>query len=573
MTNPNEAVLSPAVDAAVSSALAGTNGQNSKKKPPTIGPVRQQLEAFGVAILAAVLLKWFCLEAFQIPTSSMQPTLMGSSEAGVYDRILVNKLIPLLREPKRWDITVFKYPLQKNQNYVKRIAGMPNDRLLIAGGNLWQVIDEGGNRSYRIERKPDDLQEAMWKNVHPARMQARSETKMLGAILGHSPLRGFEERDGIVTVAVDGSMVLTFRDEADGGMIDRVWDGYPEAVMRAMREQLPMHQPQEIVPDVRITAAVTAEQAVDELVFEVLVARPKFAPIAYQLVAKGGKGQLVVKVNGKQVGASPEFAMPITPGTASEIAFAHVDARLVAWQDGAELQSFECAAEWECRDDCVLPFTMPPEGTNQPGKLELPPSQKVTPQITAKGKGKIHFAELRIDRDQHYTRSGAQEVIEVPDGHYYMLGDNTLQSIDARGWTAIIIGVDADDNIVHPDTQGARRVRGNKRAMNLDRAPDRDETPIPIPSEHAVIMIDEYGEIMRLKGDVGPDWGKRVTFQKRGAADGRGDWEAPEATNAKGISFVPRSDIQGRATLIFYPSRPFSWLTFNSWPGRFGFVR
>jgi hypothetical protein len=31
----------------------------------------------GVAILAAVLLKWFCIEAFQIPTSSMQPTLMG----------------------------------------------------------------------------------------------------------------------------------------------------------------------------------------------------------------------------------------------------------------------------------------------------------------------------------------------------------------------------------------------------------------------------------------------------------------------------------------------------------------
>src|SRR5687767_7584749 len=34
-----------------------------KKKKPTMGPVRQQLEAFGVAILAAVLLKWFCLEA------------------------------------------------------------------------------------------------------------------------------------------------------------------------------------------------------------------------------------------------------------------------------------------------------------------------------------------------------------------------------------------------------------------------------------------------------------------------------------------------------------------------------
>jgi hypothetical protein len=40
-----------------------------------------------------------------------------------------------------------------------------------------------------------------------------------------------------------------------------------------------------------------------------------------------------------------------------------------------------------------------------------------------------------------------------------------------------------------------------------------------------------------------------------------------------GISFVPRTDIQGRAVLVFYPSRPFSWLTGNAWPGRFGFVR
>ena len=74
----------------------------------------------------------------------MQPTLMGSSEADVYDRILVDKLIQTWREPKRWDITVFKYPLQKNQNYVKRIGGMPGDRLTIAGGNLYQVEGDGG---------------------------------------------------------------------------------------------------------------------------------------------------------------------------------------------------------------------------------------------------------------------------------------------------------------------------------------------------------------------------------------------------------------------------------------------
>jgi hypothetical protein len=227
------------------------------------------------------------------------------------------------------------------------------------------------------------------------------------------------------------------------------------------------------------------------------------------------------------------------------------------------VQHFD-SSEWACRDGCVLPYI--------PGKLEKPANQKVTPQIAAKGKGKLRLDGLRIDRDQHYTRSTAPEIIEVPEGHYYMLGDNTLQSIDSRGWTAVTIGVDKDDNVVPPDTPGARIVRGNKRAMPLGNPPDRDETPIPIPSENALVMIDEFGEILRLKAQVGPGWGQRVSFVPFGD-QGKGEWVAPETTNTKGISFVPRSDIQGRAVLVFYPSRPFAWLFGNNWPGRFGFVR
>ena len=108
--------------------------------------------------------------------------------------------------------------------------------------------------------------------------------------------------------------------------------------------------------------------------------------------------------------------------------------------------------------------------------------------------------------------------------------------------------------------------------MPLTNPPDRDETPIPIPSEKALVMIDEYGEILRLNAEISSTW-PRVAFMRPGATDGRGEWTAPETTNTKGISFVPRSDIKGRAVLVFYPCRPFSWLLGNSWPNRFGFVR
>jgi signal peptidase I len=547
--------------------MSTATAANGKQKA-LMGPVRVNLEAFGVAILAAVLLKWFCVEAFQIPTSSMQPTLMGSNEAGVYDRILVDKILPLVREPKRWDITVFNYPLQKNQNYVKRIGGMPGDRLTIAGGNVWQVAQDGG---MRVERKPADLQDAMWKNVHPCRQLARSESKALDGALGASPARAFKEDGEDVVASLDGSRVLLyFRDEADGGFIDRVWDGYPTEVARAIREKSPMDQPQEIVPDARIAATLTPAQALDEAAFEIDVQRPKAERLTFALQLKGGKGRLVVRRDATVLGGSPEFDCALPAGEATALAFAHVDEELVAWRDGVELQRFDCA-QWPVRDGCVLPFTG--------GRLEKPANQKVVPQVTLKGKGAVRVAGLRIDRDMHWTRSGAPELIEVPEGHYYMLGDNTLQSIDSRGWTAITIGVDKNDVVVPPDTPGCRVVRGNKRPMNLANAPDRDETPIPIPEKDALVMIDEYGEILRLRAKAGPGWAQardgrsRVSFVPLDAADGKGEWEAPETTNSKGISFVPRGDIQGRAVLVFYPARPFAWLFGSAWPGRFGFVR
>lgn len=543
------------------------------KKKPLMGPVRQNLEAFGVAILAAVLLKWFCIEAFQIPTSSMQPTLMGSVEAGVYDRIIVDKIVQTFREPKRWDITVFKYPLQKNQNYVKRIGGMPGDRLYIGGGNLYQVKDVDGKRSYETIRKPDDLQAQMWKDVYPGRRVTRSETKALGSIFGASPSSAAsEDGDAFVLTSTGNPVRLFFRDEAEGGMIDRVWDGYPPDVARLMRDRTPLSTPQEIVPDVRLGAAVTPEQVPAEFAAEVEVRRPGADTWTYALVVANGKGVLLVRKDREVLAKSDEFAFELTAGTTTGIGFAHVDDQLVAWRNGGEVQRFDCSA-FAIRSGCELPLEQGLLPVTPDGHLRLPGNQGVTPQFVVKGGGKVRLVDVHVDRDQHYTRSGAPEVIEVPEGHYYMLGDNTLQSIDSRGWTAITIYVDDQGNVVPPETPGSHAIRGNKRAMPLDRSPDRDETPIGLPNEHAIVMIDEFGEIHRFHANLSTDWGRRIAFLPDNAQDGHGEWKAIDTTNTVGISFVPRSDIMGRALLIFYPSRPLSWLFGSNWPGRFGFVR
>src|SRR5690349_12021685 len=102
-------------------------GGGGKRKAPRRGALRDNCEAFAVAILMAVVLKYFCLEAYMIPTSSMQPTMMGEKSADVNDRILVDKARYEGFEVRRWDIVVFRYPIRQTQNYVKRCVGLPKD--------------------------------------------------------------------------------------------------------------------------------------------------------------------------------------------------------------------------------------------------------------------------------------------------------------------------------------------------------------------------------------------------------------------------------------------------------------
>lgn len=545
-----------------STNMTQLGGRKKKKKLITTGPIRTNLEAFGVAILGAVLLKWYCLEAFQIPTSSMQPTLMGSNEASVYDRLLVDKLLPTFRDPKRWDVTVFGYPLQKNQNYVKRLVGLPGDKLLIAGGNLYLVDVADGKRTYNPLRKPARIQELFWKEVFPARQLVRGDNKALGGLLFATPSDSWKELDGAFTIDLKGQnrpAWLTFDDSAAGGFIDLVWDGYPTSTAAAIRERAGSNG-NEIVPDARIEATFTPADQIDELQMQVDVLRPDRDRLNFALVVKGGKGTLEVrgKDDTKPLLISNAFVCELTPLRATSICFAHLDDMLYAWRDGQQMLELDVAA-YHCREGCELES---PQAKD---------NQRVKPQILIKGKGKLEISGLRICRDLQYTTRGFEELrstlkkdgfITVPDGNYFMMGDNTQQSIDSRGWTALRLGVTADNTVI-PLTEvdpvknpGSHTLRGNKRTVPPTSPPDRDETPVIIASRDMLAMIDEFGETHALKARISKPFRDQVAgseradfaIEKLGAQDGRSDWQPPE----EWVPFVRREHIRGRALLIFW---------------------
>ena len=98
--------------------------------------VREYTESIGVAVLIALLLRAFVVEAFKIPSGSMIPTLK------VGDHIFVSKFIyglriPLThikffaRAPERGDVVVFIYPVDESKDFIKRVIAIGGDSVAV----------------------------------------------------------------------------------------------------------------------------------------------------------------------------------------------------------------------------------------------------------------------------------------------------------------------------------------------------------------------------------------------------------------------------------------------------------
>ncbi len=90
-------------------------------------------EAFVVAVILAILIRGVLVQAFKIPSSSMEPTLL------IGDHILVNKFIygiripftpdrwPRFRDPARGDVIVFIFPEDRTKDFIKRVVAVGGD--------------------------------------------------------------------------------------------------------------------------------------------------------------------------------------------------------------------------------------------------------------------------------------------------------------------------------------------------------------------------------------------------------------------------------------------------------------
>lgn len=99
--------------------------------------LREWAEAIAVAIVLALIIRTFVVQAFKIPSGSMKPTLL------VGDHILVNKFIYGIKipftnikvfpftSPKKSDVVVFTYPVDKEKDFIKRVIGVEGNTIEI----------------------------------------------------------------------------------------------------------------------------------------------------------------------------------------------------------------------------------------------------------------------------------------------------------------------------------------------------------------------------------------------------------------------------------------------------------
>lgn len=447
-------------------------------------PWRDNVEAVTMALVVAVLFKYFLVEAYKIPTGSMQPTLFGWKDArggGVFDRILVDKASYHGRDPARFEVVVFRYPLDRSKNFVKRVWGLPGDHVQIEHGDVWQR--RGEDEPWRVLRRPEPVQRSTWLE------------------LDHAGRWSFGPREGIWRTEARG-LVATAAGaasfpEGTGSVRDLYTDGYPPRLAELVEEQRDLPGGERDVGDLRVEARVVATATCEEARLLLREGTRRYtARLPGPAAAPDARPELVVSDSSHRIDPArvvAEGPLALAPGRGLQVSLENLDDRV----------TLRLA-------DLVLAVDVPPARDQRAGIA-----------LSCRGGGAA-FRDLRIHRDVYYRSSGvARSSWRVPDGHYLVLGDNTLDSADGREWQMGGYRVDAPSH-GYDDVEllGDTSVDGNPVHV------------YPLKSEPLTVFRDRFGE--------------RHVFPRLNA----------EPLDPVPAPYVPRELIGGRALLVFWPYVP-----------------
>jgi len=382
----------------------------------------------------------------------------GPLRAG--DRILVLKYLPPLFSPSRYDVVVFKNPTDPTQNYIKRLTGLPGEQLAIVDGDVFarpasappstaDLERPGGSWAldgWRIRRKPEQAQRAVWMPVHDTSHAPVDPVR--NGFTWYSPpwlARDPEGGPGGGWSGLDGRTPTYTGD----GPTRLVWDAqrwplvdhypYNERYRRTGQTLRPLTPATFGVGDVRVRMGVQpTDAALGSLTIEVQARGHRFrARIA------GGKATLAMRPQAPADGDWTQLAqadgVDLPAGEITDVEFWHADQALwllvegerVAYApyDWGPIERFENATGLPLR---AGEPTLPEPSVYAPGR----------PSIELGGPARLH--RLAVDRDLYYQSTRGDSAVPVRgshptmdlavlgEGQYFVCGDNSASSQDSR---------------------------------------------------------------------------------------------------------------------------------------------
>ena len=365
----------------------------SQTKRPFDLHLTENVEAIAISIAMALVLKFFVVEAYQIPTGSMQPTILGDHVAGINDRIFADKLVTMLRRPERWEVMIFRFPLDERRLYVKRLVGLPGETLTVQGGDIW--IDGA------IARKPDHVNESVLKEVFP---RLGDGIDLGRAFLGAG---GVDVRDQLASFPSDGQGRLSLRKPP---IQDAYLDGYdPDWGIRAATPAF------NAVPDLDVSFTVELQPGTPGMSIAFVADDLR---TTFELAAEGQGASRVtlsptVGGSGRELPLEGARALPV--GRPVRVQARSVDRRVLLVVDDEE---------WLRHDD-----------DSSPPRADRPTRSDI--EVHFAGAGQL--SAMRVRRDIFYLvkppmSPGLADRWEIPDDCYFGMGDNTQNSHDSRSW-------------------------------------------------------------------------------------------------------------------------------------------
>ncbi len=192
-----------------------------------LGFLWEWTKIFQMSILLFLLIRTFLVEAFKIPSGSMENTLQ------VGDFLLVNKLVygaevpfthkrlPRLREPRDGDVIVFEWPEDPTKNFVKRLVGVPGDTLEMRDATL--IRNDTALSEHYVEHTEPDMDPA----PEDFRWQRDYLVKTAAAASGYHPSRN---NWGPLVVPKGNYFVLG--DNRDNSLDSRYWGFVPDSLLK-----------------------------------------------------------------------------------------------------------------------------------------------------------------------------------------------------------------------------------------------------------------------------------------------------------------------------------------------------